>query len=270
MRILLLLAAYPWLAAPDPAHSIERRIPPPEGFVRVKADGFGAWLRGLPLKPGRPPVLLHDGRPKRNQEAHFAVVDLDTGKGDLQQCADCVLRLRAEYLWERREPVAFRFTSGDSCEWSRWAEGWRPVVSGSRVAWKKGKAGGGYAEFRRYLRTVFTYAGTLSLERETEGASGAVEPGDMFLRGGSPGHVVLVLDVAEKAGRRVFLLGQGYMPAQDFHVLRNPSDARLSPWYTAEFGEELRTPEWTFRKGERRRFEAAARPQPVAAGPAGR
>lgn len=255
MRLLLLLAAYPWLTAPDPAHSVERRIPPPSGFARVKAAPFGEWLRGLPLRPGRPQVLLFDGRPKRNQEAHFAVVDMDTGKQDLQQCADCVIRLRAEYLWERREPIAFDFTSGDRAEWARWAEGWRPVVRGSRVTWKKGGRGGrDYATFQRYLRTVYTYAGTLSLARETEGASGAVEPGDMFIRGGSPGHVVLVLDVAECCGRRVFLLGQGYSPAQDFHVLRNPSDARLSPWYAADFGEELETPEWTFRRGERRRF----------------
>jgi hypothetical protein len=254
--VVLLLAAYPWLGDADPDQSLERRVPPPKGFARVRADGFAAWLRALPLKPGRPDVLLHDGTRKRNQRAHFAVVDLDTGKGDLQQCADCVIRLRAEYLWEKREPIAFRFTSGDLCEWARWAEGWRPVVSGSRVTWKKGGRGGSdYAEFRRYLRTVFTYAGTLSLERDTEGASGAVEAGDMFLRGGSPGHVVLVLDVAEKDGRRVFLLGQGYMPAQDFHVLVNPSDQRLSPWYDADFGEELETPEWTFRRGERRRFK---------------
>jgi hypothetical protein len=254
MRTLaLLLLGYAWTPAPDPAGSLERRIPPPAGFARVKADGFPAWLRGLPLKPGRPQVLLHDGRPKRNQEAHVAVVDLDTCS--VQQCADSVIRLRAEYLWEKRQPIAFEFTSGDLCEWSRWADGWRPVVSGSRVAWRKGASGArDYAEFRKYLRTVFTYAGTISLERETEGASGAVEPGDMFIRGGSPGHVVLVLDVAERDGRRVFLLGQGFMPAQDFHVLKNPSDGKLSPWYAADFGEELKTPEWTFQRGDRRRF----------------
>lgn len=264
MRTLaLLLLGYPWISAPDPAQSLDRRIAPPAGFSRVAATGFGGWLRGLPLKPGRPQVLLHDGRPKRNQGAHVAVVDLDTGKQDLQQCADCVIRLRAEYLWERKEPIAFDFTSGDRCEWSRWAEGWRPVVRGNRVSWRKGVPGANdYAEFQRYLRTVYTYAGTLSLARETEGASGAVEPGDMFLRGGSPGHVVLVLDVAEREGKRVFLLGQGYSPAQDFHVLKNPSDARLSPWYPEGFGEELRTPEWTFARGDRRRFKAAGADRP--------
>ena len=254
MRVLLLLAAYPWLAEPDPAQSLEKRIPPPAGFARVRADGFGAWLRGLPLKPGRPQVLLFDGNPKRNQDLHVAVADLDTGTRDLQQCADSVIRLRAEYLWERRAAIAFQFTSGDLCEWSRWADGWRPVVKGNRVTWRKGGAGGrDHAELQRYLKTVFTYAGTISLARETEGASGAVEAGDMFIQGGSPGHVVLVLDVAEKDSKRVFLLGQGYSPAQDFHVLKNPSGA--SPWYAADFGEELRTPEWTFRRGDRRRFK---------------
>ena len=47
------------------------------------------------------------------------------------------------------------------------------------------------------------------------------------------------------------------MPAQDFHVLKNPSDKGLSPWYPADFGEELKTPEWTFARGERRRFRAS-------------
>jgi hypothetical protein len=60
--------------------------------------------------------------------------------------------------------------------------------------------------------------------------------------------VVLVLDVAERDGRRVFLLGQGYTPAQDFHVLKHEK----GPWFSV--GEELRTPGWTFRRGERRRF----------------
>lgn len=261
---LLLLAgaagAYPWLASVDPAQSLEKRVAPPAGFVRVEARGFAGWLRGLPLKPGRPAVLLFDGRPKRNQDAHFAVADLDTGERDLQQCADCVIRLRAEYLWERRDydAIAFDFTSGDRAAWSRWSSGMRPAVNGNRVRWEKRAAESrDYATFRAYLQTVFTYAGTLSLARETEAVPDGdpVQPGDLFIRGGSPGHVVLVLDVAEGGGKRVFLLGQGYSPAQDFHVLVNPADARLSPWYSADFGDELRTPEWTFRRGERRRFK---------------
>jgi hypothetical protein len=226
----------------------------------VADDGFGGWLRGLPLRPGRPDVLLFDGRPKRNQSAHFAVVDLDTGRRDLQQCADCVMRLRAEWLWDRKDydAIAFDFTSGDRAKWSTWAQGMRPVVDGNRVRWeKRAKPRRDYATFRSYLETVFMYAGSLSLSRETAAVRDdePVRPGDLFIRGGTPGHVVLVLDVAARDGNRVFLLGQGYTPAQDFHVLRNPNDARLSPWYSSDFGTELKTPEWTFRRGERRRFK---------------
>jgi hypothetical protein len=76
------------------AESLERRIAPPRGYVRKPAapGSFAAWLRGLPLKPGRPAVRLHSGDRKWNQEAHHAVVDIDCGAEDLQQCADAVIR----------------------------------------------------------------------------------------------------------------------------------------------------------------------------------
>ena len=47
---------------------------------------------------------------------------------------------------------------------------------------------------------------------------------------------------------------------QEIHILRNPSDPRLSPWYLLDFGETLVTPEWTFRKTDLRRFPPAAVP----------
>jgi Domain of unknown function (4846) len=51
----------------------------------------------LPLRDGRGTVYLNDGRAKPNQALHVAVIAIDTGKRDLQQCADAVIRLRAEY-----------------------------------------------------------------------------------------------------------------------------------------------------------------------------
>jgi hypothetical protein len=60
---------------------------------------------------------------------------------------------------------------------------------------------------------------------------------------GSPGHAVLVLDLARAAdGRRVALLGQGFMPAQSFHVLR-PS--REGTWFAIDPGTSgIKTPFW--------------------------
>ncbi len=252
---------YPWLDAYDAGNSVERRIAPPEGFQRVGCEqgSFAAWLRGLPLKEAGAPVHLFDGRLKGNQEAHAAVVDLDVGERDLQQCADAVIRLRAEYLYSRGETgsISFHFTSGDEASYARWAQGFRPKVQGNRVEWSKTSSrDSSYRAFRSYLNTVFTYAGTRSLSRELTAVPDVREiaAGDVFVQGGSPGHAVIVLDVAEAAGRRVFLLAQSYMPAQEVHVLKNPSDAGPGPWYDAEFGEALTTPEWTFGRGDLKRF----------------
>jgi hypothetical protein len=260
----LAASPYAWLDRTEPERSVERRIPPPAGFHRVPAapGGFAEWLRGLPLKEGRPLVLLYDGQLKANQDAHFAVLDLDVGRRDLQQCADAVIRLRAEHLYSagRLHDIHFRFTSGDRADFLRWAEGWRPVVRGSRVDWvRSGAAGSGYPSFRAYLDKVFEYAGSASLSRELRPVprGGPIEPGDVFIQGGFPGHAVIVLDVAvqQDAGRRCFLLAQSFMPAQQMHVLRNPEEPVLDPWYADAFGPTLRTPEWTFQDSDLRRFD---------------
>jgi hypothetical protein len=260
LALVLASLGYPWLGS-RPSQSAASTIQPPVGFVRVGAalGSFGAWLRDLPLIPGRPPVFLFDGHEKANQGAHHAVVDLDVGRRDLQQCADAVIRLRAEYLLAagREDEIAFHFTSGDLLAWREWREGVRPVVGRTVRMERSAAPARDRAAFRAYLDTVFTYAGSRSVERELVPVPDArrVEAGDVFIRGGSPGHAVLVLDVAEDgAGRRAFLLGQSYMPAQQFHVLRNPGDTALSPWYIAAAGPRLETPEWTFAWSELRRF----------------
>ncbi|MBL7889594.1 MAG: hypothetical protein JNL24_08580, partial [Bacteroidia bacterium] len=77
-----------------------------------------------------------------------------------------------------------------------------------------------------------------------------IQIGDVFIKGGFPGHAVLVVDVCEniKTKKRLFLIQQSYMPAQEIHVLKNYNDASLNPWYSVEFGDVLKTPEWDFSK----------------------
>jgi hypothetical protein len=174
-----------------------------------------------------------------------AVAELDAGTKDLQQCADSIIRLHAEWLWAsgQKERIAYRFTSGHLAEWSRYAAGERARIAGNKVTWAKGAAAdGSRPAFRAYLSLVFTYAGTLSLqELKPRPAREAVRPGDFFVLGGSPGHAVLVLDVARNAeGRQVALLGQGFIPAQDFQVL---SPGKDGPWFPLD-GETVATPFW--------------------------
>jgi len=255
---------YPWLREQAGHDSLAERIRPPIGYERVHSnDGsFASWLRGLPLRGSGTAVHFFDGQVKSNQDGVFAVVDIDVGSKDLQQCADAVIRLRAEYLLAAGCPdrIVFDFTSGDPARWSDWRDGRRPVVSGNKVSWVlRSDPDATYTSFRNYLNSVFSYAGSYSLAREMNIVEDPanVLPGDVFIHGGFPGHAVLVADVAVDAqGRYVFLLVQSYMPAQDIHVLRNPV-SRDSPWYTARKGGDLETPEWTFSYSDLRRFPEA-------------
>ncbi len=233
----------------------------PDGYSRVKlpADSFGAWLRGLPIKNGRPAVLLYDGSKKFNQLVHHSVVDIDIGSRNLQQCADAVMRMRAEYLWsvDRKDEIKFNYTSGDEASWLSWENGFRPKVNGSKVLWvKSAKSNSTYKNFRKYLDVVFTYAGSASLSKELEKVNNPskIVVGDVFIQGGHPGHAVIVLDVAEdKSGERIFLLAQSYMPAQNIHLLRNPKIWN-GPWYSAADTGTLVTPEWIFSFNDLKRF----------------
>lgn len=252
--------SYPWADKSD-TESLSKRFQPPAGYKRVPVDlgSFGQWLRGLPLKSGRPPVKLFNGDLKENQSAHCAVVDIDVGEEDLQQCADAVIRLRAEYLLSagRHNDICFRFTNGDKSAWTAWKQGLRPQVLGNRVKWVQTSVeDASYPSFRRYLTTTFRWAGTASLSKELVSVLDPrrVEIGDVFIQGGFPGHAVLVADVAENAkGKRVFLLLQSYMPAQEIHVLFNTAE-NPSPWYSAEDPGALQTPEWVFSRQSLKRL----------------
>lgn len=252
-----LLAANPWLAAESP-DSIASRVPPPAGFTRVAIDNdsYAAFLRGLPLKAGHPDVLLWNGEARADQSAHLAVIDLDLSEKNLQQCADTVLRLRAEYLYSRQQPMVFHLTNGEALPWSRYRDGFVATVPKKKIMWQKRSDSSASARvrFRDYLDTLFLYAGTRSLGYDMrEQTTSPIEVGDVFLQPGSPGHVVVVVDVAtNEANERRFLLAQGYMPAQQAHVLLNPAHLD-DPWYLAA-GKKLATPDWTFEPVRRWRF----------------
>jgi len=256
-------AVYQWLENQNTETTYVKRIEAPDGFERVKIESgsFANWLRHLPLKEKGTPVYLYNGKKKLNQNAHFAVVDIDIGRRNLQQCADAVMRLRAEYLYSKKDytVIHFNFTSGHIASFTKWADGFRPIVRGNSVSWvKKAVADSSYGNFRKYLDSVFTYAGSYSLSKELKPVSDISHMmiGDVFIKGGFPGHVVIVVDMAfnKNTGKNVFLLAQSYMPAQDIHILNNPNGKTLSPWYDIDFGSTLYTPEWTFYKKELKRF----------------
>ncbi len=242
--------------------TLQERVAPPPGYERTEAkgDSLTTFLREYPLKKAGKPVLLYNGEKKGNQGAHVAVFKLPLEKEDLQQCADSVMRVYAEYFWKtgQKERISFRFVDGFQAEYSKWRSGYRIQAGESRSSWVPGGArDDSYENFKKYLRMVFAYAGTLSMEQESKKIKlSEAATGDIFLYAGSPGHVVMVVDVCRSSdGKKAFLLGQGFMPAQEFHLLKNPLHED-DPWYyLEEVSYPLQTPEYSFKKGSFRRLE---------------
>lgn len=241
----------------DPAgNTLQTRIHTPAGFTRQEAaeGSLEAFLRNYTMKADGEKVLLYNGKEKGNQSAHAAVFALPIENADLQQCADSVMRVYAEYYWSigAYDKIKFHFTNGFLAEYEKWREGYRVVVDGNDVSWSKSASyDDSYESFVKYLRVVFSYAGTLSMESEaTKISLEEAKAGDVFLQGGSPGHVVMIVDVCvNEEGKKAFLLAQGYMPAQEFHVLKNDLHEE-DPWYyEEEITYPLSTPEYTFQEG---------------------
>lgn len=243
-------------------NTLATRIEVPEGFKRVKVEtnSFEEYLRYLPVKPDGSPVMHYDGSQKM-RDVHVAIVDIDVGKQDLQQCADAVMRMRSEYLYKEKkyDQIHFNFTNGFRVDYDKWRQGYRTVVKGNKSWWeKKAEPDNGYKSFRKYLNEVFMYAGSLSLSKEMVQVKDthSLKAGDVFILGGTPGHAVTVMDVAVNSdtGETIFLVSQSFMPAQDIHILRNDREPKTSPWFSLDFGEDLHTPEFIFHKSHLMRF----------------
>lgn len=243
--------------------TINTRFTTPPDYQRIVTEehSFGYYLRNLPLKKHLSKVYLFNGNEKNRQDVHEAVVEMEIGKSDLQQCADAIMRLRAEYLFKekRYNDIHFNFTNGFNAEYVKWRDGYRINVNGNKTTWvKKTKADSSYLVFRQYLDKVFTYAGTRSLSKELKCVKEMrdMQIGDVFILGGSPGHAVLIVDMAVniKNGNKIFMMVQSYMPAQQIHILKNFNNKAISPWYLVEDSKTIMTPEWDFESENLKRF----------------
>ncbi len=239
--------------------TVEERFAPPAGFARVPAGkgSFAEYLRKLPLRAYGEKVHYYDGSIK-NKDVYVSVVDMEIGTRDLLQCADAVMKLRAEYLYAKKDydSIGFHISNGDLMEYRRWTEGYRPKVKGSSVTWSRtDRTGFGRAVFEEFLTFIYGWAGTLTLSAElVKKDLRDMAIGNVFIKGGSPGHVVMIVDLAEspKTGEKAFLLAQSYMPAQEIQILK--SGFPMSPWYRIAAGEPLLTPEWRFEPGSLKGF----------------
>ncbi|NRB60052.1 MAG: DUF4846 domain-containing protein [Winogradskyella sp.] len=242
--------------------SIKSRVNIPDGYKRVRypKGSFEEYLRNYKLKPYGTKIINYDNTEYFWQGGHIGILEVPVPKNGLQQCADALIRIRSEYLWDknRKNEIGFNFTSGHYCSWKKYAEGYRPKINGSKVSFHK-TAAANYSKdnFYKYLNLIYTYSGTLSLYNELKSVKAKdLKIGDMLIKGGTPGHIVMLCDeVVNDKGEKLFLLFQGNTPAQSVHLVKNLEDDAHNPWYKLEDDIVLGVSNYTFGSTKYVRFK---------------
>ena len=141
----------------------------------------------------------------------------------------------------------------------KYADGYRPRINGNNVRFHKTASQNHSKEnFYKYLNLIYMYSGTLSLYNELLKINDVsnLKIGDMLIKGGSPGHIVMICDEAIKAnGDKIYLLFQGNTPAQSVHLVKNLEDTTMSPWYHLEKDAVISVSNYTFYNSKFVRFK---------------
>ncbi|MGJ8592149.1 MAG: DUF4846 domain-containing protein [Aquaticitalea sp.] len=243
--------------------TIKSRVNLPEGYKRVDYEygSFQDYLRNYKLKTYGSKIINFDQTDYFWQGGHIGVLEIPVPSNGLQQCADALIRVRSEHLWEnnRKDEIGFNFTSGDYCSWKNYAEGYRPNIVGNKVSFHKTASPNASKDnFYKYLNLIYMYSGTLSLYNELPKIDDAMDLkiGDMLIKGGSPGHIVMICDEAVNIkGEKVYLLFQGNTPAQSVHLVKNLEDTTMSPWYRLEKDAVIPVSNYTFYDSKFVRFK---------------
>lgn len=222
---------------------------------KYDVNSWQYFLQHLPVVDK--PVVDYKGRPINYQEKHAGIIPFDVGTSDLQQCADALMRLRAEYLFaqKRFNEIGFHFVSGDYYTWNDYSRGLRPIAKGRGVKFVTvTPSEKTHESLRNYLDIVYSYASTISLSKELKTAND-FETGTIVIHAGSPGHCFIIIDEAiNKTGESVYKLAEGYTPAQSIYVLRNLNEDGISPWYKLKKGV-IETASYRFDDYKLGRFE---------------
>ena len=217
--------------------TLETRILPPDGYSRVTADegSFSAYLRKYPLLPDGIKIPVYDGTTYDSSDT-AAVFDISLGDEGYQQCADSVIRLYSDYFYETKQydKISFHFSNGDVCDYNSWRKGKRwLVVADHSFEIPAALPDDSHQQYMNYLKEVMRYAGTLSLQDESEVISpDELRVGDIIC---NDTHVVMIVDEAvNEKGEKCYLIGQSFIPAVCFHILTKTEGREVSPWFTQE------------------------------------
>ena len=258
-KLLLLLLFIPLVSFGQ--LTIETKYNPPEGFERFNNDDYSKFLRQFPLKKDNI-VKLYDGSNKYNNNIWDAVFDYDIGKGNLHQCADAVLYMRANFLYKQglTENLQYNFVSGFTANYLGYLTHYYKIEGNEVSPVSRNNILKDNPEtLKKWLRQVYSYANTWSIDEYDSSPVNIldIKPGDFFIESNPPpatGHAINVVDVVvnKTNNKKMYMLSQSYMPAQETHILINPLNG--SVWYALDEFKDIITPEWSFTVNQLKRF----------------
>lgn len=240
----------------EPAHliknvsgnNLQTRFEPPQGFTRVEKEGFALYLSELELKTdGSFPVSIDNLT--QSQLAAEAVFVWDNLNKD-ERNSNTFIRMYLEYLFsqEKYADITIHFVSGFNFEFSKWMEGNRIKVNGSTVKWEKtAPADSSEESFQRYLKNLFAYVNTKSLDKDLKAAE-TPQIGDVYTSNGG----MMIVDMAQKDDQIVVILAKGNNPATEPYIIKN--DTELSPWFAVSEGGMLYVAGDTLKFSDAKRF----------------
>lgn len=256
-----LTAEVPLAAPPDEPETIEPAKPPervdelrlPKGFRRIEAGrgSFARYIQTLPLKKSAE-ILTWTGQPlSRRYYDVLAVVDKPLlFKQDLEQCADYAMRFWADWHLD-----SGRLEPRHGAEPARGADRLHLYeYSGAKRPFK-----GTVKDYPAFLRRAFAASNSHSLKQGLARVEAAdLRPGDLVVQNdtGGIGHVSVVVDACENAaGKRLYLFGFSFMPAQEFHVERARKPYGAGGWFSLNGYFDFLARYFPYGKPVLRRFE---------------
>ena len=207
-------------------------IPSPPGYVREvhSDDGFAAWLQQLPLKTNNV-ILLYTGKSNRSHRFNvLAVIEKPLlFRENLEECVDFCLRIWADYHYE--SGLLDRLYLFDR-------DGGKVYFSATALAAAALKTGNIATAYREFLKQGMAWTNPHSIAQGSSRlADCELRPGDLVLQTSSRyrGQASMILDdCIDQNGGRLFLIGFGFSPAQEFHIERAPVGFGTDGWFSLD------------------------------------